>query len=48
MNNCFPITYTEDFYKSVPVIYKDFARLVYLKEVPIAGFLCRIEDEKND
>lgn len=48
VNNCFPITYTEEFYKSVPVLYKEFARLIYLKEIPVAGILCRIENEKDD
>ena len=47
VNNCFPITYSEKFYKKLPVLYKDFARLVLLKNIPIGGIVCRVEKEKD-
>ena len=47
VNNCFPITYTDKFYKKLPVLYKDFARLVLLKNIPVGGIVCRVEAEEN-
>jgi ribosomal protein S18 acetylase RimI-like enzyme len=48
VNNCFPITYSEKFYKKLPVLYKDFARIVNLKGIPIGAIVCRIEEEGKD
>ena len=48
VNNCFPLTYTDEFYSKVPILYKDFARLFILKEIAVGGVLCRLEIDKEE
>ena len=44
VDNCFPITYSEEFYESVPVLYKDFSNLYYHFDLPIGGVVARVEE----
>lgn len=50
VNNCFPITYTQEFYEKVSEKFAKFSRLFYYQDVPLGGLVAKMttkEDEKN-
>lgn len=48
VDNCFPITYTKDFYYNLPIKHKKYARLVLYRGVVVGGLCCWEEEEVDE
>ena len=48
VNNCFPLTYKDEFYERVARIYSEHTRFITLNDIIVGGVSCRVETEENE
>eukprot|EP00826_Nyctotherus_ovalis_P012431 TRINITY_DN13288_c0_g2_i1.p1 TRINITY_DN13288_c0_g2~~TRINITY_DN13288_c0_g2_i1.p1 ORF type:complete len:166 (+),score=31.10 TRINITY_DN13288_c0_g2_i1:137-634(+) len=45
---CLPVIYSEPFYVSLVLDKNKYCRVAYLKDIPIGGISCKVEDYKGE